>query len=119
MKLEPPALTWIEPWHPIDAKQGVELAQELQREIGSLEHLLFGRSAIAVGARRDLDDFLFYLGPTPPSFALVHLTWARESRREWPHAELFETAQDWIERGLRAAVLDYEQSHNSQDRTAS
>ena len=117
MKLEPPELTWIEPWHPIGANEGVELAEELQREICCHEHLLFGRATIAVGARRDLDDFLFYLGPAAPSFALVHLTWARESRREWPYAELFETAQDWMERGLKAAVLDYEQTHKRRDRT--
>ena len=113
MKLEPPTLTWIEPWDEVTAEDGVGLAEELQREICNREHVLFGRAAIGVGARRDLDDFLFYLGATPPSFALVHLTWNRESRRDWPYTKFFENAQDWLERGLKTAVLDYEQTHNS------
>ena len=118
MKLEPPTLTWIEPWSPVTAEDRVGLAEELHREICNREHVLFGRVVIAIGARRDLDDFLFYLGPTPPSFALVHLTWSRESRRDWPYTEFFETAQDWVERGLRAAALDYEQTNASQDGAA-
>lgn len=118
MNLEPPNLMWVKPWEPVTAEDGVELARELQREICNPEHVLFGRAAIAVGARRDLDDFLFYLGPTAPSFALVHLTWARELRAGWPYTEFFETAEDWMERGLKAAVLDYEQPRPKPDGTA-
>ena len=94
------------------------LAEELHREICNREHVLFGRAVLAIGTRRDLDDFLFYLGPTPPSFALVHLTRSRERLRDFPYTELFQTAEDWVERGLKASVLDYEQAHKSQDGAA-
>jgi hypothetical protein len=118
MKLEPPLLPWTEPWSPLDGELQVGLAEELHREICNPEHILFGREVLAIGTRRGLDDFLFYLGPTPPSFALVHLTWSREKLRDFPYSEVFETAEDWIERGLKPSILDYEQSRKRRDGAA-
>ena len=118
MKLEAPKIPWIEPWEALDAEKADGLAEELHREICNQEHVLFGHTVVGVGSRRDIDDFLFYLGPTPPSLALVHLTWNRELRREWPHTEFFDTVEDWVERGMKAATIDYEQSHKRRDGAA-
>ncbi len=94
MKLEPPRLPWLEPWSPLDEGLQRGLAEELRREICHRDHRLYGRETLAIGTCRGLDDFLFYLGPTPPSFAVVHLTWGKEKQPDFPYAELFSTAED-------------------------
>jgi len=57
---------------------------------------LFGRTIQAVCRRQDCDDVLFYLGEAAPQFAVVHLTYARETRPEWPNTALLDTLEAWI-----------------------
>ena len=92
---------WLAPWQPI-AGSAAGLEEELAREIGPA-HVLFERTAIAVGRRNDQDDVLFWLPDGPQALAVVHLTWAsrRERSAEWPSTTLYTSVADWIERGMR------------------
>jgi hypothetical protein len=94
---DPTKIEWREPWGPIPPNTGREI--ELQREMCA-GHVLFGRSVIAVAARNDCDDVLFYLGESAPSFAVVHLTYRRETQPEWPHTELFDSLSEWIQKRM-------------------
>jgi len=90
---------WLAPWGPTDP--GLE--RELHRDIGSSQHPLHGRSAVAVARRSDTDDVLFFLPDGPEPLAVVHLTWAEhpERRPEWPSTDFFASLTDWIERGMK------------------
>lgn len=89
-------IQWRAPWGPIPSQHAGGTAAELQREICA-GHVLFGRSVQAIGRRQDCDDVLFYLGQNAPQFAVVHLTYQRETRPEWPGTSLFDSLEAWIE----------------------
>ena len=95
-KFDPAQIPWRPPWQPIPPDQGAWAAAALQREM-SAGHGLFGRTVQAIGRRQDCDDLLFFLGESGPRFAVVHLTYARETRPEWPITKLFDTLEAWIE----------------------
>ena len=84
------ALQWREPWQPISSHYASNAEAELHREMCA-GHVLFGRSLTAFGNRIDCDDILFYLGDTSPQFAVVHLTFQRESDPKWPHTVLYDS----------------------------
>lgn len=92
-------IQWREPWHAIDRDYAAKAEAEIHREI-CRGHVLFGRSVVAVGYRQDCDDVLFYLGETAPSFAVVHLSYQRETRPEWPSTTLYDTLTAWVEQRL-------------------
>jgi hypothetical protein len=96
-KLDTSQIQWREPWTVIHPN--LEAESELKREMCA-GHALFGRSVKAVGWRRGVDNFLFYLGDTPPRFAVVHLTWGQETRPEWPYIEMFDSLDDWMQRRM-------------------
>jgi len=50
---------------------------------------------------------LFYLGEAVPQFAVVHLTYARETRPEWPETVFFDTLEGWIERCMIPDAEDF------------
>ena len=56
--------------------------------------------------RLDCDDLLFFLGESGPRFAVVHLTYARETRPEWPITKLFDTLEAWIEQCMIPNALE-------------
>ena len=69
---------------------------------------LFGRTVQTVGRRQDCDDVLFYLGESVPQFAVVHLTYARETRPEWPNAMVFDTLDAWIQQCMTPDAEDFD-----------
>jgi hypothetical protein len=95
-KFDPFHIQWRVPWQPLPSEHDSATVAELQREMCS-GHVLFGRTVQAIGRRQDCDDVPFYLGETAPQFAVVHLTYARETRPEWPSTSLFDTLDAWIE----------------------
>jgi hypothetical protein len=98
---DPSQIQWISgaSWSATSAEEAVHAEKELQREMCP-GHVLFDRPITAVGCRRGCDDFLFYLGETAPRFAVVHLTYRKETRSEWPWTTLFDSLDAWIERCL-------------------
>jgi hypothetical protein len=88
-------VTWLEPWARLEEQDQDVLERELRRELIA-GHVLFGRDARAIARRDDQDDVLF-LVEAPPQLAVVHLTYVRESRPEFPHTMLFETIAEFAE----------------------
>lgn len=95
-KFDTSQIQWREPWYAISADYAPKVEAELRHEMYA-GHVLSGRSAMAIGQRQDRDDFLFYLGESAPNFAVVHLTFQRETRPEWPRTILFDSVASWIE----------------------
>ena len=65
-----------------------KITRELNREICK-EHVLYKIPCCALGRRTDRDDFLFQIESDKGSFAIVHLTWQKETNSTWPTTELF------------------------------
>ena len=86
---------WRMPWRVLAEDEAAKLAAELRREISN-GHVHSGLSATAVGRRADNDDALFYLGDAPPRFAVVHLTYRKETDPKWPHTVVYDSLDDWI-----------------------
>jgi hypothetical protein len=59
------------------------------------------------GYRQDCDDVLFYLGESAPSFAVVHLTYQRETQPEWPSTTLFDSLAAWVEQSMIPDAEDF------------
>lgn len=94
-KFDASQIQWRVPWWPVPQEDDAVTVVELHREMCA-GHVLFGRTVQTVGRRQDCDDVLFYLGEAVPHFAVVHLSYARETRPEWPSTSLFNTLGDWI-----------------------
>jgi hypothetical protein len=105
-EIDPSRIPWREPWYALREDWARKAEAELRREVCS-EHALFDRNAIAIGQRQDCDDFLFFLGDTPPSYAVVHLTYQHETRPDWPQTEFFDSLDDWITKGLGPDADDF------------
>jgi hypothetical protein len=97
---------WREPWQAISDAYAQNATKELQRETCH-GHVLHGKEVTAVGNRKDCDDVLFYLGHVSPKFAVVHLTYQKESRPEWPSTSLYDSIEDWIEKCMNPDAADY------------
>ena len=98
-KFDPSQIQWRVPWFPIPPELDAPTVAELRREVPT-GHVLSGRTVQTVGHRQDCDDVLFYLGESVPQFAVVHLTYVRETLPEWPGTMLFDTLDAWIEQGM-------------------
>ena len=99
-------IPWRVPWLPVPPGQNAGTVAELHREMPT-GHILFGRNVQAIGRHQDCYDVLFYIGDTTPQLAVVHLTYARESRPEWPNTTLFDTLEAWIEQCTAADAEDF------------
>jgi hypothetical protein len=104
---DPSQIPWRTPWHAIAPDRGARVEAELHREMDT-GHVLFGRSVQAIGCRQDCDDVLFYLGESEPGFAVVHLTYQRETSPEWPSTVLFATLAEWVEQCLIPDAEDFD-----------
>jgi hypothetical protein len=75
----------------VDETEQLRLEEELTRECGSTKHPLYGVEAQAVAHCGICDDVLYGL-PCSGRWAVVHLTWARETDPHHPSCDLFD---DW------------------------
>jgi len=106
-KFDASRIQWRVPWWPVPAEEDTRTIAELHREMPA-GHVLSGRSVQTVGRRQDCDDVLFYLGESAPQFAVVHLTYARETKPEWPSTSLYDSLQSWIEHCMIPDAEDFE-----------
>jgi hypothetical protein len=95
------------PWLDIrdDAQAARQLENELSREIPR-RHMLAGISPTAIARREDRDDAMFDLGDG--RFAVVHLTWQRETDPQWPSTRIYNSwaaAEDRLEEDARSFAL--------------
>ena len=74
------------PWTPVsDEEQKVSLRKELEGEVPK-GHVLHKQKVEAVAKRDDDDDVLFKLDED--RYAIVHLTYNKETDPQWPHTTL-------------------------------
>ncbi len=105
-KFDASQIQWREPWQLISPDYAPKAEAELHREMCA-GHVLFGRSAAAIGRRKDCDDVLFYLGEALPRFAVVHLTFQQETRPEWPRTSVFDSLDDWLQQCMIPNAEEY------------
>ena len=98
-KFDASQIQWRKPWLAILPDHASLGEAEVHREMCA-GHILFGRWVTAVGRRQDCDVFLFYLGGVPPQFAVVHLTFQKESRPNSPSTSLFDSLAAWTEQRM-------------------
>lgn len=81
-------------WIEISAEEALGLENELAREVCS-EHILANVPAKCIARRDGRDDFLFRVTSDNAAYAVVHLTWSKESSPDWPWAKLFSDIDDF------------------------
>ncbi|MEV4184221.1 hypothetical protein AB0J28_22620 [Streptosporangium canum] len=84
-------------WHHLrDQERGRMLESELAHECGSNQHPMVGQRVEAVACCGTCDDVLFTLLDRQ-SWAIVHLTWRRETNPSWPSCDVMENWSEVIE----------------------
>ena len=76
-----------EPWWVVDESKAEFLNKELKKEL-SPNHLLYGKKAVAVASRFDCDDVVYWISELE-KYAVVHLTWSKETSSQFPNTKLF------------------------------
>jgi hypothetical protein len=83
-----------EGWIAISGEDARRFEDELKKEASST-HALFGLMAQCLARRADRDDFLFFLPEHSHPLAVVHLTWSKETKPDFPWTTFFESAADF------------------------
>ena len=103
----PKTFTWLSPWHPIEdershpglrgaSSEEPSLVKELEREMPQ-GHVLSGLSLKAIAyCSADPEEFLFLSNDPKKPIACVHLTWKKETNPQWPHTDIYESAEEWL-----------------------
>lgn len=68
--------------------------KELAREVCP-EHILSGVTAKCIARRYDRDDFLFRVGLEDHEYAVVHLTWSKETSPDCPWVKPFKDFEEF------------------------
>lgn len=89
---------WPEPWEEIGPETRQALEAELKREVFA-GHPLHGVSVRALARRYHCDDVLFAIAG-PPSVAVVHLSYGKETNPLWPHSQFYADLSEWEEREI-------------------
>ena len=91
------------PWE----KCSERLENELSREV-SEGHILYGIKAVSLAKRIDNDDVLFFLPNNKYLFAVVHLTWSKESNSsEFPQTVLYSSLKEWVNKCMKVDNENY------------
>lgn len=84
---------WRPGWVPVlNPSEQAVFEAELAREIPN-GHVLEGKRPRLLGRRSMRDDFLFDL--EDGRVAHVHLTWAVETKPDWPFTEIYPSFEAW------------------------
>lgn len=83
----------LEPWQLTDNAAFYE--KELKKEV-SFFHPLNWKRVRAVAVRTDRDDVLFEVFSGGSKYAVVHLTWQKESSRKFPTTHFYKDWQDFF-----------------------
>jgi len=108
INIDPSRIQWRRPWLPVSPEFASSAEAELHRDV-CRGHVLYDRPVKAIGHRQDRDDVLFYIGETPPRFAVVHLTYQRETVPQWPSTAVFDSLEAWITQRLVPDADDWEE----------
>ena len=73
------ALTWLEPWAPLQPTEARERERELASSLSDL-HPLYGRKAEAIAARTDDASDVLFCVSTPDQLAVVNLVPGRKTK---------------------------------------
>jgi hypothetical protein len=71
------------------------------------KHVLYGLTARAVTARIDRDDVLFEIEGADKAFAIVHLTWRKESDPRRPTTRFFASWEQWVRDEMLSTHQEY------------
>ncbi len=98
-------MEFIEPWEKY-ITDTTSVNNELKREVCN-KHILFSVDAQAIARRCDCDDVLFKLSNFTHQYAVVHLTYSRESDSTFPITELYVDLEDWVKNRMLLDNQDY------------
>ncbi|MDD1505264.1 hypothetical protein PVA17_21325 [Lysinibacillus sp. CNPSo 3705] len=76
-----------DPWWLISTSMSESLTKELEKEL-SQKHILYGKEAVAMARREDNDDVIFWIKKLN-KYAVVHLTYSKETSNDFPMTLLF------------------------------
>lgn len=94
---------FLEPWQATDNPSFYE--NELQKEV-SFFHPLKWKKVRTVAIRTDRDDVLFELLTGSTKYAIVHLTWRKESSRKFPATRFY---KDWHDVYMKKLLKDFKE----------
>lgn len=86
---------WEVPWHRLEAPDRMET--ELRRELPP-GHVLFDVLVRGLGYRQDCDEVALALLDGSHKYAVVHLTYSKETDPRWPDTDIMESAEALQER---------------------
>jgi hypothetical protein len=92
-----------EPWHWIEMDFETELYRELPHG-----HILKGKTFKTIARRQDMDDFLFVIDNCEFEYAIVHLTWAKETNEKWPITSLYKSWKEVYEKRILPDSIKFE-----------
>ena len=95
----------LEPWEEINDPMVYE--NELKKEM-SFFHPLRWKKLRAIGIRIDSDDVLFEIISSKPKYAVVHLTWQKETSRKFPSTKIYKNWTDLYENRLLNEYKNWE-----------
>ncbi|RZJ99867.1 MAG: hypothetical protein EOO46_21715 [Flavobacterium sp.] len=96
----------LEPWQLTDNAAFYET--ELKKEV-SFFHPLNWKRVRAIAIRTDRDDVLFEVLNGSSKYAVVHLTWQKESSRKFPSTHFY---KDWQDFFVKRLVEDHKEWKN-------
>ncbi|ULO08517.1 hypothetical protein H1230_06835 [Paenibacillus sp. 19GGS1-52] len=96
-------LNFLEPW---EEDNNLFFVNELENEVVD-DHELSGIRLKTIARRMDQDDFLFQLIEEPNKYVEVHLTWTKESSKNYPRYKFFSTFQEWINNRMIPDNFEY------------
>lgn len=71
-----------DPWWMISKSMSESLNGELEKEL-SPKHILYGKETVAVARREDKDDVIYWINKLN-KYAVVHLTYSKETSSKFP-----------------------------------
>lgn len=95
----------LEPWEEIN--DPIFYENELKKEM-SFFHPLRWKKLRAIDIRTDSDDVLFEIISSKPKYAVVHLTWQKETSRKFPSIKIYKNWTDLYENRLLNEYKNWE-----------
>jgi hypothetical protein len=87
-------------WYLLSKEQAIRMKKELAMETCA-EHLLYGKEVVVIARKDGRDDFLFSVSGAASPLYVVHLTWSKETKPEWPWVTPFRNKEDFLENWRR------------------
>ena len=98
--------TFEEPWVQIENQSDESFFSKELRKETCKGHQLHKIKTETIARREDCDDVLFKLLDGTERFAIVHLTYSKESDPQWPDCDIFNTFGDFLQRKYYPDIED-------------